>query len=394
MNWRTWRVIVSHLLAAVGMGLPWPVLLVVVDAATGAHPHAELLLGGAAALRMLPYVALSWLSGRLADRRERARIVRLSMWLRAGLLAGAGLGLATGQWGWALAACTGAVVAGTPAYPALAAGMPRLAGAATRRATGLLVTVEVSSFVVGPALGGLLVDRVSAHLIALMAAGLVALAVPFFGRTVLPAPEHEPDAPVGGVARLLMVNRSARHALAVVAGVNAVLAGLGLALLPLAEAVWGNGAAGFGVATAVLGFGSLAAPLVGLTPPVRTARGGLLVLGGAVLLFAAVPAGAVALGVLGLVGAVAVCCESVATGVLQRAVPDSLRSSVLGLADTVMVAAAMLAALVTPTLAAGFGPILCFVVGGLGTMVLGISQRSSRALSAGSVLTSPRHRES
>ena len=71
MTSRAHRVVLSHACAAVGMSLPWPVLLVTVEATT----DSATLLGVAAAARLLPYVALSWLSGRLADRRERARIV-------------------------------------------------------------------------------------------------------------------------------------------------------------------------------------------------------------------------------------------------------------------------------------------------------------------------------
>lgn len=82
MNRQVWRVIGSHAGAAVGMGLPWPMLLIVVEDSTTSH----VLLGLAGAARLAPYVALSWLSGRLADRRERARIVRLSLWARLGFL--------------------------------------------------------------------------------------------------------------------------------------------------------------------------------------------------------------------------------------------------------------------------------------------------------------------
>jgi MFS family permease len=49
------------------------------------------------------------------------------------------------------------VAVGTPAYPAAAAAMPSLAGRRSSQLTSFLVTAEVSAFVVGPALGGLLV---------------------------------------------------------------------------------------------------------------------------------------------------------------------------------------------------------------------------------------------
>ena len=55
-----------------------------------------------------------------------------------------------------MAATTLAVAVATPAYPAVVAAMPGVAGDQYRRATHLLVTIEVGSFVVGAALGGLL----------------------------------------------------------------------------------------------------------------------------------------------------------------------------------------------------------------------------------------------
>ena len=114
------------------------------------------VLGVAGAARMLPYVALSWAAGRLADRYARDRIVRLTLLARLGLLFGVAAALAVGQTWLALVAATLAIAVATPAYPALAAAMPGLAGRQTERATSLLVTCEVASFVVGPALGGLL----------------------------------------------------------------------------------------------------------------------------------------------------------------------------------------------------------------------------------------------
>ena len=87
------RVITSHAFAAVGMGLPWPVLLLAVEQST----TSQLVLGLAGAARLAPYVAFSWLSGRLADRRERALIVRISLWARLVALVAAGAALAAGR---------------------------------------------------------------------------------------------------------------------------------------------------------------------------------------------------------------------------------------------------------------------------------------------------------
>jgi len=357
------------------MGLPWPMLLVLVDGA-GSH----LLLGVAGAARLAPYVALSWLSGRLADRRERAGIVRLSVWARVGLLAACAVAMAAGAHLAAVVAATLAVVAGTPAYPALAAGMPQLAGAASARATSLLVTVEVGSFVVGPALGGLLVGRAPVGAAAAVGAGACVVAGLLFRGTVLPAPVSDGAAAgagadavaatgVPGVWRVVRANRSARHALVVVATVNAALSTIGLVLIELAEHVWETGVQGFA--------GAASAPkpstAVAGSRPMTSARGCLLVMAGAVAFVGLLP-GSGALVALATVGAVSTCCENVATGVIQACVPDTRRASVLGLADSVMVGAALLAALAAPWLAGLLGAVPLVLAVALGTAVLGLIQ--------------------
>ena len=63
----TRRAIVSHAIGALAVGLPWPLLLVMVAADTD-NPW---LLGLAGSARMLPYVAISWLTARLADAMRR-----------------------------------------------------------------------------------------------------------------------------------------------------------------------------------------------------------------------------------------------------------------------------------------------------------------------------------
>lgn len=377
MNTRVRRVLLAHGLAAAGMGLPWPVLLVLVDL-----EGSPLLLGVAGAARLAPYVVLSWWSGRLADRRERARIVRLSLVARVVLLLMCAAAIAAGQTWLAVAAATLAIAAGTPAYPALAAGMPRLAGAATPRATSLLVTVEVSSFVVGPALGGLAVGRGPAPAAAVVGAVLCLGAALLFRGTVLPAPERVEPGHVAaavlahegpGIWPLLRANRSARHALVVVAVVNGALSALGLALLELAEHVWETGEQGFGIATAVLGCGALVAPVLAGFRPMASARGCLLVMAGAIAAVGLLPASA-AVVALAAVGAVSTCCENVATGVIQASVPDARRASVLGLADSLMVGAALVAAVTAPWLAGLLGAIPLVLAVAAGTAVLGLSQ--------------------
>ena len=63
----TRRVITSHSIAALAVALPWPLLLVLVHE----RSNDPLLLGLVGAARMLPYVACSWATARLADALRR-----------------------------------------------------------------------------------------------------------------------------------------------------------------------------------------------------------------------------------------------------------------------------------------------------------------------------------
>lgn len=356
MNGRTRRALVSHALAAVGMSLPWPLLLLVVWEQTA----DGLLLGLAGAARMLPYVLFSWCAGRLADRFRRDRIVALTLGARIALLAL--LGVALWQ-GWTTAAVLTAAVAvavATPAYPALAAGIPGIAEGQGRRATDLLVTIEVGSFVVGPALGGLLLQPATRPAVPALAVACLLVALVAWRGVSLPAPVRPggTGARSAGVAVLLRHSAPVRAAVMLVALVNLVLAATALTLLPLAEASWGAGGSAYGLATGALGFGALAAPLLARIgrDGTRRIRAGLLLMVGCGLAVTLTPAVAPALVPLALAGAAAVVVESAATGLIQEHAPDEVRATVLGVTDTAMVAAAMVGTLVAPWAAELVGP--------------------------------------
>jgi MFS family permease len=352
------RLLVSHALAAVAMSLPWPLLLVLVHDRVGGTPGGDVALGLTGAARMLPYVALSWVTGTLADRFRRHRILRATLVGRLALLTAVGVALSQDRLLLAVLAAAAGVGAGTPAYPALAAAIPAIAGDSRRRATDLLVTIEVASFVVGPAVGGLLLAPATrAYLPAVAAAG-TGVALLLLTRVELPVP----SAASGQRSTARSVLRTARRsagvprAIGTVALLNGVLAAVGLTLLPLASGTWGTG--GFGLATAVLGFGALAAPALwwcGTTAVART-RTGLLLL--VTALAAVTSSGHVgwALPGLALVGAAAVHVESAVTEQIQDAVPDEHRAGTLGLTDSVMVGAALVGSLLAPTLVSALGP--------------------------------------
>jgi predicted MFS family arabinose efflux permease len=343
----TSRVLASHACGAVALSVPFPGLV----AELSERSAGPLELGIAGASRMLPYVVLSWFAGLLADRVRRDLVVRGGLWLRLALALAAGLAVVGGRTWVAVALCTVAVAVSLPAYPAVAAGLPSVAGSRSVVAVEVLVTIEVGSFVVGGALGGLMLQPATRPWLPLAPVVLTLLALLLFHRVVLAAP-HSSSAPgLGRAYRTLLASPSARGAVAVMASINLVGAFVALALLPLARDSWDAGAEGYGLATAVLGFAALGAPL-GRVVGGRTARQSLHrmmpLLAGSVLLLVPATGVAQALPALAVLGALSVGAEARATRILTRSVPDSVRATVLGINDAAIVAAAMLGTLVAP----------------------------------------------
>ncbi len=355
--------LVAHGLAAMAMAAPWPVLLLAVWNETGSGSW----VGIVGASRLAPYVALSWLAGRIADRVERGRLVELSTIARAVMLGVSALALAEGSVAGAVACATFAVAAGTPAFPAVAAALPRTEGHLAPRATSLLVTIEVGAFVAGPAAAGVVLGLGPGSLVIAGAALATVAAVPLLhpwshGPSSASDPTTIGRAPVG--LRLLLTTPAALSAVVVVALVNAVVNLLTVCLLPLTAHEW-SGTGSFGIATAVLGVGALGAPIL------FRLLGGLL--SAPALLALAVPLLVVGLSggpwsglpALALVGAASVQLEAVTTTVIQAAVPPSQAAGVLGLTDSLMVGAGVVGALVAPLMAQPAGTRAALVLAGL-----------------------------
>ena len=169
----------------------------------------------------------------------------------------------------------------------------------------------------------------------------------------------------------------ALRAIGSVAAVNAVMTAAALAVLPMALQHWGGGDRDFGLGTAALGFGALAAPVLQrLAAGLRTAA--VLVSAGLAAV-AVSPTVAVAVLPLALVGAAGTQVECATTAVIQRAVPDRVRAFALGLTDTAMVTSAMLAAAVAPWVAAALGPRPSFGLLAVAALaLLGVTSRGFR----------------
>lgn len=290
----------------------------------------------------------------------------------ATLLAGCGVALLAGQLGLGVVLAALAVAASTPAYPASVAALPGFAGARTGPLTDLLVTVEVAAFVVGPAVGGVLIGLEAGPWALVLGPVLAAGSWALLGGLHCPAVPAGPAEVSAGRLATVLSTPGVPAAIGVVALHNFVEGAAAIALLSLSHAYWQAGDQGFGVGTAALGFGSLAAPLVAV---VLRMRGALLVSAAGFGLAGVLPGLAAATGPLVAAGASGTVVECVSTEVLQRSLPDRVRAFSLGLADAVMVLAAMLGALVAPWLATMLGPGPLFVVLALLLVMVGVGLR-------------------
>lgn len=369
------RLITSHALAGTAVALPWPALLAAVWQTT----DDPTLLGLAGAARFAPCVLLSAFLGGIGDRFGRFRTVRVVTALRLALLALVAVFLyAELPWA-AVAAATLTVAAGVPAFPSLAALVPQVADD-PERATDTLVTWEISAFVIGPALGGLLVGfggfASGAASVLLIAAALVVLP----RRVGEQRPDDQRVQLRHGLREVLAVP-VVRRAVASVMALNAVIGVLGVTLLSLAMGSWRAGVTEYGWATAVHGFASLAAPaLILLLRRVRPTLAAQLVVVVPLVAVALAPTWTVALPPLLLLGAGLTMVECRTTRMLQLGAPPRYLALALGVADAALIAAAMLAAMAAPALIDVFGPhVLLLVVAAACAAALGWGLRAQSA---------------
>jgi MFS family permease len=270
--------------------------------------------------------------------------------------------------------------------------MPGAAGPGRRRATDLLVTIEVASFVVGPAIGGLLLAAPTRSWSPVIGVLLTLLALAAIPGVVLPRPapvqpasaQPAPEQARTGIGATLRASSSASRAIGVAGLLNAVDAVLLLALLPVSAQLWHAGDSGYGLATGLLGFGAVGAPLLwrlGSSARGR-ARWGLLLLGGSLVVVPLTPAVGWAALPLVIAGAATVHVEGAVTEAIQDAVPDSQRAGALGLTDSVMVGAGLAGSLLAPWLSSALGPrgVVLFLAAASMATVAALGRRDAEAV--------------
>ena len=343
------RMVIGHGLATLGqLQLTMAVGIDVLD-----RTNSGVWVSAAVALGFAPYVLFSAPAGVLADRHSRSTVLRTSIGIRVvtGSLTTAGLVL-----GWpiplivALAALT--AVAATPSYPAVGAATPQLVQDRDLPAANSLATgVENTAWVAGPGLLGLVL-LVGAPVAGggVAATACFALALIGLGRTRTPVPARDRPAAaatdgglLGGV-RVIAADSRIRAAL-VLAIINNMLYGyLVVALVLLGERAFRAGEQGIGWLNAAFAVGAFTS--IAVAP--RFGSGGreprmLLI---ATVLFAATAVGAALAPGLGVAvvfilcaGLLTLVAEIVAVTLIQRLTPDAVTARVLGIYDTLAVAA-------------------------------------------------------
>ena len=389
------RLLAGEFVSGIGDWLYLIAILVVVYAETS----SPILLGIVGAARILPYVLLSVPAGIVADRFDRRMVLLVTDVARGVLmlvLAGAvtvdaPIGVIIGLS--ILAACFS-----TFFNPAIAALVPMLVDERDLGpANGAWATLDNLSFIIGPALAGILLGigglqiafLLNAASFAVVAVVLWRLPVPRAPRSrVESAEEPPPGAAWRGLGGTLL------GPFVLDASTSFVSGGLSVLTVILAINVLGAGEAGTGYLNAAVGVGGVVAGVAGgslLARPLRIPllAGGLI--GGVGLaglgLSGSLP---IAMLAIGIAVAGVLLLEIVTTTLVQRAVPDELRGRAVGVIQTSSAILYSLGSLLMPVLASVYGtaPVLgasagLLVVGAMAALGLGGRAADAAHLPAG-----------
>ncbi len=380
------RLLAGEFVSGIGDWLYLIAILVVVYAETS----SPVLLGVVGAARILPYVLLSVPAGIVADRFDRRMVLLvtdvargiLMLALAAAVTVDAHIGVVIGFS--ILAACFS-----TFFNPAIAALVPTLVDERDLGpANSAWATLDNLSFIIGPALAGILLGIGGLQIAFLLnAVSFAIVAVVLWRLPVAPrsasvrGANGEEEAPAPGwrsMAGLLL------GPFVLDASTSFVSGGVSVLTVILAVEVLGAGEAGTGYLNAAIGVGGVIAGVAGGSLLARPLRVPLLVgglIGGIGLaglgLSNSLPLAMVAIGVA-VAGVLLL--EIVTTTVVQRMVPDELRGRAVGVIQTSSAILYSLGSLLMPVLAsiAGTGPVLIgsavlLVVGALAA--LGLSGR-------------------
>jgi hypothetical protein len=331
-------------------------------------------LAALAIVRLAPYVVCSPVAGAMLARVQPRQVLLVTSLVRGGLAA----------WLWIAIAADASptvmvvslfvlIAAGTPAYPALMRIIhDAVPASSSRRAVALAGGVEAASFVVGPAIGGLLVVVGAAG--AGLATSTLCLAAAGLARAIPDLAGAEPSRPPRHVVREAaswMVRRSYRGAIVAVVAVNCLAGVLAVALVRLPSEL-GRGDDRYASMSIAIGIGSLGAlaVLIGPRDVLQRPLASLMVAGGATVLVAMTDRTAIAMPACAVLGGAVLTVEVLVTRTLAQAVPRPFVAPVFGLLDSWMVAAMIAGALAAPALQSAVGARNAVAAAGFATSLL------------------------
>lgn len=344
-------------------------------------------VGLVAAIQLAPAAVLAPVAAIAGDRHGPATLIRaqyLVLTLACALGAIALLADAPAGWAYAAAAAVSITVSATrPLHhgllPELASGPDDLTAA-----NAVLSSAEGAGSLAAPLLTGLILALASPG--AVFAASAVLLLPALVGlATIRRRHSRVPTPREGGNARaelldglrLLRHGLGARAALASTAAIYVAVGATDVLAVPLAVDELGAGEAAVGWLSAGLGAGlviggATAGMLAGRAHLSRWVAQGLVVWGAVLALVGFVPAVAVGVVALAVAGAGAAVADVATRTLLQRLVPGPLLTRALGLAESLLIGATFVGAVVAAPLAALVGLPQAFAVVGGATVVAAV----------------------
>ena len=402
------RLLVGEFISGIGDWLYIVAIFVVIYRETG----NAALVGLFGAVRLLPYILLSVPAGIVADRFDRRMVLLVSDLYRGSLMVLMAV-LVASNGSTLLIAALAIMAAGGSAffYPAMGAYLPALARDERQLgpANSAWATIQNFSFIVGPAIGGLvlvigsvllafILNALSFIVIAIILWGLppsragqpvaaAASAVPEGepGGVELapPAPEMPPattpvasSAPVepsSPASKLRMVPLAGLTVVQLIAGF--VGGGLQVITVILAIDVLKAGEQANGYLNAAVGVGGLIGGIGAGALVLRRALGLPLIIGAVITGVGAVALGAatslpVALVAIGVLSAGTLVVDVVGTTVFQRLVPDELRGRGTGVLMTITTLTAAAGAIAVPVSLQVYGPFASLTAAAVAMVVL------------------------
>lgn len=320
-------------------------------------------VGAATIFRLLPYALLGPLGGVVADRYDRRTVLLVGDLLRVALMAALAVAVAVQSPIVVVIALTAlSSVAGAAERPAAMALLPRLVGEGKLGpANALLHTVQELGVVIGPAIGAILLTVAATWVAFAVNAGTFVVSALLIWRlrrrpaTAAAAGDEAAASQLKQGFTAVWRTRYVVPIFLIVAMVELTYGAQTVQLVLYAEQSLGLGAEGYGYLLAAAGLGGLLSVLINARLSTSSAVSRIVVGMAAIfcatqLVYARSETVAVALVVTVIGGIGLVACEVVAETTLARVVPGDMLGRVMGLYDSMGVAAMVLGAVLAPIL--------------------------------------------